>query len=117
MHFQGRIKMIKKTLTFLMALSIMPITYAAETVNFINVDGDTLYFSTEAAKLSVLPSCVAIQTNNQWAVSLDTQNGQSMYVLLLTAVANQLSVEITSAGDCKDAIGIERPKSVALRAE
>ena len=105
---------MKTYLILLISLVVSLKSYAAATVDFINVDGDTLYFSTGELKTETSPSCVIAATNNRWAVSLNTQNGQSIYAMLLTAVAGGLKVEITTAGDCNDANGVERPKSVAL---
>ncbi|AIY67413.1 hypothetical protein [Pseudoalteromonas piratica] len=100
------------------ALVALPVfSLHASTVDYINVEADVLYFSINSSKTEASPECVSVATNNRWAVALSTRSGQMMYATLLTAVANQLSVEVKTAGDCKHAPGIERPRSVALIAD
>jgi hypothetical protein len=114
MYFQRRIKMIKKTLSILMALTMMPTSYAAATVNYLNVDGDAVHFSTNEAKSAVSPSCVIAETNDRFTVSLQSEAGRAMYSLLITAMASKQAVTIESALDCTDIEGVERAKGVSI---
>ncbi|GLX78733.1 hypothetical protein tinsulaeT_20730 [Thalassotalea insulae] len=83
-------------------------------VNYLNVENSTVIFSLAELKAHSIPACVEQALQDKYAVSLNTHSGQMIYASLLTAVANNLAVEVIAAGDCNDAFGIERPDSVAL---
>lgn len=89
-------------------------SFAASKINFMKVDSDMVFFSTEGGKSGSRPSCAVSSTNNQWAVSLKTESGRGIYSLLVMAMASKLYINIESAQDCGDFEGVERPKSVSL---
>ena len=87
---------------------------AAAQVNYLNVDGDTVHFSTAEAKSQTPPQCAVADTNDRFAVSLNTEAGRAMYSLLVTAMASKQGVSVESAQDCADAEGVERAKAVSI---
>lgn len=98
----------------LSVLVLSPQSYAAAKVNYLKVEGEVLVFSTNDTKEVSGLNCVNTETKSQWSLSLRTQNGQSSYTMLLTAVANDLAIEVTTAGDCKNTFGIERASLISL---
>ncbi|MCP4985488.1 MAG: hypothetical protein GY928_05270 [Colwellia sp.] len=103
-----------KLLLWLFLASLGFNVHSSSSIGSLSIDGDTLYFSINEMKKDPSPKCVNPATKSLWAVSLHTKNGQAIYAMLLTAVSGDLNVSINSAGDCNDASGVERPKSVAL---
>ncbi|WP_281556442.1 hypothetical protein [Thalassomonas sp. RHCl1] len=99
---------------FLLALSQSFNAAAAAKVNYLNVDGDSVHFSTAEAKSAVSPSCVVADTDDRFAVSLRTEAGRAMYSLLITAMSSDVPVTVTSAADCGDVFGLERAQSVSI---
>ena len=87
---------------------------AAAKVNFINIDNDIVFFSTAEAKAASSPSCVVAATQQQYTISLDNETGRAMYALLITALAGQQEIEVASAQDCADVVGIERVQSINM---
>ncbi|MDF2176855.1 hypothetical protein P2G88_01140 [Aliiglaciecola sp. CAU 1673] len=88
--------------------------FAAGHIDYLNVFGNTVIFSTNASKNTTSPSCVAVEHQDNWAVSLQSENGRAVYSLLITAMAGKLPIDVISAQDCADSDGIERPSSVVL---
>lgn len=103
-----------KLFTLLSLLTSSAQAFSAAKITYLHIDGTNLIFSTDESKKVASPACALAATNHQWALSLNTQAGLSSYNLLLMAAANNLSVEVSSAGDCNDVAGLERPKSVSL---
>lgn len=101
----------------LASLSFVNISVAASNLSFVKVEKSVLYFETKGIKTHTSPSCVLLDTNNQWAVSLNSPEGQHIKTILFTAVAGNMNIEVKPANDCRDALGIERAKSVALVAD
>jgi|GEM_PF-5577492 len=88
--------------------------FAGAKVNYLNVEGDLISFTTEETKTAASPACVAAETANLWSVSLSSQNGRTLYSLLATSLAGNLDVTVASAQDCADVDGIERAKSISI---
>jgi hypothetical protein len=105
---------LMKHLFFLILIVSTFTSFAAAKIDYINVDGDLVYFSTLEAKTSASPSCVISDTQNLWSISLSTSSGRALYSLLATAVAGELAITVSSALDCMDTSGIERAKSIAI---
>lgn len=106
-----------KNIFFISALLIFLLSgkaAAAGKVSLLTVDGKQLVFATSEGKTSNSPACAGTETAQHWGVDLSTQAGVSSYNILLTAVANNLSVEVKTAGDCLLSSGIEQAQSVAL---
>lgn len=83
-------------------------------VTNLTIENNILVFTSDYALSNLDPACVADPSLSQWAVSLASSRGQSIYALLLTAVANDLPVAIQSAYDCADLQGVERPESISI---
>jgi hypothetical protein len=103
-----------KTSFIIFSLFACNVTNAASKVSFINVDENTVYFSTQQTKTHTSPTCIKPETKNQWTVSLSSSNGRALYSLLATAVAGNLDIDVSSALDCADINGIERAKGVSI---
>lgn len=98
----------------LISFVFVNVSFAASNLSYVKVEKGVLYFETKEIKTHTSPSCVLLDANNQWAVSLNSPEGQHIKTILFTAVAGNMNVEVKSANDCRDALGIERAKSVAL---
>lgn len=103
-----------KLLLFIISILTSSLSFAAAKVDFLAIEKDLVVFSIDEAKDSTIPSCVAEVNRALWAVSLRTQQGRSIYAMLLTAMANDIKVIAFSAGDCQDGSAIERVQSVGL---
>jgi hypothetical protein len=103
-----------KNCIFASILLISLQTQAASQVNYLNIDGDAVHFSTNEAKPASNPSCAVAETNDRYAVSLQSEAGRAMYSLLITAMASKQAVTIETAQDCIDVDGLERAKSVSI---
>jgi hypothetical protein len=88
--------------------------YAAAKVNYLNVEGDIVVFTTDEIKTATSPSCVMTATAQQWSVSLTSPSGRTLYSLLATSLAGGLNVTVTSANDCSDLAGIEKALSITV---
>lgn len=86
----------------------------AQQINYLNVEGSDVYFSTTTSKAASAPSCAAAATNEQYAISLNTESGKAIYSLLITAMASKQGVNVLSANDCADVTGVERAKGVSM---
>jgi len=87
---------------------------AAGKINYLDINGDTLTFSTSEDKIGDILECTYAESNHRWGISLSTNAGQGIYSLLIAAKSNNLAISVESAGDCNDAPGLERPKSVVI---
>lgn len=92
------------------------ITSAATNINSYVIKQGVLTFSTKSAK-STIPACVTFRNQRMWAVKLDTPAGKQIVSQLKQAIMNQQHVEVTSAGDCADKAGTERPLTVMMVAD
>lgn len=95
-------------------LSMLPIT-ANATTNLTSyvVKNGVLTFSLKEPKAS-MPDCVVFRQQQMWAIKLGTPAGDRMARQLKEAVVNQQVVAVTSAKDCADKAGVERPLSLTL---
>lgn len=86
---------------------------AATNINSYVIKQGVLTFSTKSEK-STVPTCVTFRNQRMWAVKLDTPAGERIVAQLKQAILNQQQVEVTSAGDCADKAGTERPLTVVV---
>ncbi|MDF2176849.1 hypothetical protein P2G88_01110 [Aliiglaciecola sp. CAU 1673] len=106
---------MKIWLTGVFALSVYcAACQAGGQVNYLNIQGNTVVFSTDESKLPPSPACVVSAQQDKWAVSLQSEAGRAVYALLITALSGKLPIDVTSAQDCADADGIERPETLSL---
>ncbi|MBE0368565.1 hypothetical protein [Pseudoalteromonas aurantia] len=70
----------------------------------IELVNDKVVFSLQSSKTHTTPSCAASPTQAQWTFALNDVNGRAMYSMLMTAVAKQQQVEVTSAQICLEQI-------------
>jgi hypothetical protein len=106
--------MMKTHSIFVLFLMIFLMKVNAQQINFLNVEGSNVYFSTTTSKAASAPSCAIADTNEQYAVSLATENGRAVYSLLIMAMASGQAIDVQSAGDCADVTGLERANSVSI---
>lgn len=85
---------------------------ASGKITYLDVSNNTAVFSTTSEKTHALPSCVAGNLQDKWAIALDTDTGKASYALLMTALAADKAIAIESAQDCADADGYERPARI-----
>ncbi len=101
----------------LLAVSYAGYLHAGGSVDFLEVDSDVVLFSTSESKSGLRPECVDIANNEDlWSISLATDSGRATYSLILTAMAKgeTAGLNIESANDCADRIGIERASKVNI---
>lgn len=108
-----KVLLMKKSL-LLLGLLISNSVFSAAQVNYLNIDGDAVHFSTAEAKTATSPSCAVAATNERFAFSLKTDAGRAMYSLLVTAMAAKQALTIESAQDCADVTGIERVAGLSI---
>lgn len=106
--------MLKPMSVLLMLVVIYSGQLFANEINYLNVEGSIVYFSTSASKASTAPTCAAPSTNEQYAVSLNNESGKALYSLLITAMASKQGVNVASARDCADVAGFERALGVSI---
>jgi hypothetical protein len=98
----------------LISFLIIGISQATGTVDLLKIDNNVLLFSTTETKSDSVLTCVSDDNTQNWAVSLQTDEGQGIYALLLAAVSNNQSITVESAEDCGALDGTERASSVAI---
>lgn len=86
---------------FLVSLCLSSVLYAGEShggkvVSLMVHQGDVVIF--DVGQHSNRPDCSVI--GNQWALSLQTDTGKSMYALLLSAAAQGQVVYVKGTGTC-----------------
>lgn len=81
----------------------------------IRIENGVLYFSAE--NIATTASCVDAQNQDIWAVSMDSDKGRAVYVALMMATSAGANVNVVSAGDCLDATGFERAKSLSIASQ
>ena len=107
--------MIKKLLTGLLAILAISSTFASSQVDYLNVEGDVVYFSLAEEKSHALPSCAtATENNDKYTVLLTSETGRALYSLLITAMASKQGVSVNSANDCNAVSGVERAQGVSI---
>jgi hypothetical protein len=105
-------------------ISLLAIVFASNTiasgnVDFLEVDGDTVYFSTSGGKSHTLPSCVTPAKSDLWSVSLASDSGRAMYSLILTAMAkgSEMGLSIVSENHCGHVSDVEQAAKINLVAQ
>lgn len=101
-------------LYFLLNLLFSSYSFSAAQVDYLNISGDAVYFSTAEIKAASSPSCAVAETNNRYAFSLRTDAGRAMYSLLITAMAGKQAITVDSAQDCADIKGVERVHGISF---
>ncbi|MCV2884652.1 hypothetical protein OE749_08085 [Aestuariibacter sp. AA17] len=104
---------ILRTMAFSFA-ALFTFNSQAGVIDYLKVDGNTVYFSSSTAKASTSPACVAPENSDYWTTSLTSESGRAMYSLLVTALAKETQFDVISANDCADADGFERAQSINL---
>lgn len=107
-------KAVRLLLSTLCALPLFANANAAGQVNYLNIDGDAVHFSTEETKSHTLPSCAVAATKDRYAFSLRTDAGRAMYSLLITAMAGKQAITVDSGQDCADVAGLERAEGISI---
>lgn len=79
----------------------------------LTTDGNKMYFSTLKQE-NKNPPCVFGQSQGIWGVDLTTRAGMSQYQLLISALNDNKSIQVTSAQDCSAVAGFERPFSITI---
>ncbi|KZN47855.1 hypothetical protein [Pseudoalteromonas luteoviolacea] len=79
----------------------------------IEVKSGIAYFQLSTLKNSVA-TCVSEDHKQLWSVDVTANSNQGTYLMLLSAVNSALTLEVTSAQDCRLAPGIERVKSITV---
>lgn len=87
---------------------------AADRINNVSINGNNLLFSTVATKTHSLPSCIDTGQEQLWSASLKSNEGQSIYSMLITAISTEKNITVESADDCNAAQGIERAKAISI---
>ncbi len=103
-----------RILLSILFLSMLPnaATAATNLTSYVVKNG-VLTFSLKETKASI-PDCATFRQQQMWAIKLGTPAGDRMARQLKEAVLNQQAVEVTSAKDCADKAGVERPLSLTL---
>ena len=102
---------IVKALLFMIGIFHLS-AFAGSKIQSLEVNGQVVTFSVEAAKAHQTPACMTAENSTLWSLSLDNQSDRANYSLLLTAMTMGLKVEVESAEDCGNVAGIERAKRV-----
>ena len=105
--------MIIKTI-IIQLLFVSLSAHAITTVEQIEVKGDLVIFTTTEPKVASGLSCVDNEKSALWALPLTTNHEQEMYALLLSALAANSKVNITSANDCNETVGHERALAITI---
>lgn len=99
-------KINTKFVMFIVALLLMPnnanATGLQAKLNSVELRDDSVIFSLQSAKTHSIPSCAANlpQTKQMWTFSINDLRGRAMYSMLMTAVAKQQEIEVTSSQAC-----------------
>jgi len=100
---------MKKTLV-LISLFIAGVVNASGSVDFLEVENGIVTFSTTDAKVAISPACVDPGNAKLWTLSLNSESGRANYSMLVTALSNNLAVNVESAEDCAYTPGVERAR-------
>lgn len=91
-------KKILSALLMLQASFVFAGTGSGQVTHIMVIENDAVIFSVEQHLDK--PACSTVR--DDWAVSLTTETGKAMYALLLSAAAQNQSVEINGKNDCID---------------
>lgn len=104
---------MKASLLLVVSFFSLPLL-AAGKLNYLNVDGDTVYFSTDELKTHSLPACVNSENDALYSLSLSSHSGRAIYALLMTAMASTQAISVTSAQACNHVEGVESARRVEV---
>jgi len=79
----------------------------------IKIEEDIVYFTIHETLATTTP-CVQTENKGRWAFSLRSTNGEGMHLALMNAATSGQKISVTSANDCRDKSGFERPISVSV---
>ncbi|MCP4985487.1 MAG: hypothetical protein GY928_05265 [Colwellia sp.] len=105
---------MKKYSIFITSLVFSSQVFSAAQINYLNIDGDAVHFSISEDKPDAPPACVVEESNDRYAVSLDSEAGRAIYSLLITAMASKQPVTVEGSQDCNNVDGIERAQGVSI---
>jgi len=105
------------SLTLVLLSSVSCLSLASVKISNMALQDNLVTFTTTPAKPDTALACVDSGTKDTWAAAIDTYSGRALYTMLVTAVGENLSLEIESAGDCNAAGNIERPAMVRIAAQ
>ncbi|MCH2058017.1 MAG: hypothetical protein MK214_15670 [Thalassotalea sp.] len=105
-----------KYVNFLFLLITMAASNANDEVQNLKVDGNLVTFTAGTGTSEPVLACVTEETTHLWGFSLDSASGKAMYSMLVTAIASNRGVNVSTANDCVDDSGIERAQSIELGA-
>ena len=94
--------------------ALLSLSSVASQIDSIHVENDIVTFKTLPAKTSNNISCVSAERATDWSISLKHSTGRAMYASLVAAYANKSNVEVTSANDCLDVVGVESVSAFAM---
>ncbi|PAJ73592.1 hypothetical protein CJF42_15120 [Pseudoalteromonas sp. NBT06-2] len=86
---------------------------AASQLTEIKIEDDIVYFTTKEI-LTTTVTCVLTENIGRWAFTLRSTNGKGIHLALMTAATSGQKISVTSANDCHDKNGFERPLSVSV---
>lgn len=104
---------MKKIILIVLCVFLSQSVMAAMQLTDIKIEDDVLYFTT-SENASVIASCVLTDNKGKWAFNMQSVHGKGMYLALMTAAASGQKISVTSANDCNDKYGFERPLSVKV---
>ena len=105
------------SLTLVLLSSVSCLSLASVKISNMALQDNLVTFTTTPAKPDTALACVDSGSKDTWAAAIDTYSGRALYTMLVTAVGENLSLEIESAGDCNAAGNIERPAMVRIAAQ
>lgn len=103
-----------KYVNFLFLLITMAAANANDEVQNLKVDGNLVTFTAGTGTSEPVLACENEETTHLWGFSLDSASGKAMYSMLVTAIASNRGVSVSTANDCVDDSGIERAQSIEL---
>ncbi|MCV2883405.1 hypothetical protein OE749_01670 [Aestuariibacter sp. AA17] len=102
------------TIALLLTFFSHSFAYAGGYISEFEVTDQFLHFSITTPKAHSLPQCVASDKAQKWAVAINTQSGKNLYAVVILAANSGKRISVTSAHDCADVEGIERPLRIRL---
>ncbi len=88
--------------------------FAAGKIDYVNVSGEIVHFSTVETKSHTSPACVVAETSERYTLSLSSKSGRALYSLLMAAMVDDLPLAVESGMDCADFAGIERANGISI---
>jgi len=99
-----------------MVCVLAPVCYAQGNIQSLTVQNGIATFTLlENHHGSPVATCASAEHQLTWTVALNSAKGQATYVMLMSSVAANLPVKVTSANDCADINGISRATSVSMQ--